>query len=147
MSRVIVWGILLFVVASIEAATPPGKDVRDVTQLVKDITSAVVRRDHAFLERTYADEYFHVHATGVVRTKAQWLADHRAGRTRLEYSRPDDIQVRIYGDTAVALYHLRAKGRLAGRELAEGEIRGMRVFVRRNGRWQCVAAQFTRVQR
>jgi ketosteroid isomerase-like protein len=146
MSRVVVWGVLLFVVASMEAATPPGKDVRDVTQLVKDTHSAIVRRDHAFLERTWADEYLHVHSTGAVRTRAQWLADHRAGRTRLEYSRPDDIQVRIYGDTAVALYRVRAKGRVAGRERPEGDYRVMRVFVRRNGRWQCVAAQFTRVQ-
>ena len=50
------------------------------------------------------------------------------------------------GDAAVVDYTLKSKGRFRGREI-DDTTRVMRVFVKRNGRWQCVAAQYTLVAR
>jgi len=146
MNRVLPSTLLLVVAASVSAAPQQAKDVREITQLVRDIHRADVRGDHAFLERTYDDDFVQVTWAGTVHTKQQWLAAHRAGKFKFESSVVDDFRVRIYGDTAVPHYRTRWKGRIPGKETKEGTSRAIRVFVRRNGRWQCVAVQYTRVQ-
>jgi ketosteroid isomerase-like protein len=146
MNRVLLSTLLLVVAASVSAAPQQAKDVREITQLVRDIHRAVIRRDHAFLERAFADDFVNVTWAGTVETKQQYLAAHRAGRRKFERSDLDDFQVRTYGNTALVFYRNRWKGRIPGKEMEEGTSRAIRVFVRRNGQWRCVAAQYTRLQ-
>jgi hypothetical protein len=138
--------LVLGIAAAVGAAPPQSQGERDVAQVVISIQRAIVRGDETLLERLWTDDFVNIHASGVVRKKAQFLADRRAGTTRLEHADPENIQVRVYGDTAVATYRVRAKGRIAGRELKEGVAQTMSVFVRRDGQWRAVATQYTRIQ-
>jgi hypothetical protein len=52
--------------------------------------------------------------------------------------------VRVHGDTAVVHYRIRGWGQVVGKAQG-GQFRVTRVFVRRDGRWQCIAAQWTNV--
>jgi ketosteroid isomerase-like protein len=145
MRRVLLLVLLLVVGAPAMAASRHGKDVRELTALVKGMHSAVMRGDVAYLDRALAAEHVNIYYHGVVTTKAEFLAHVRAGKTKAAAARVDDLHVRVYGDTAVVHYRLLGKARVAGRE-TEGAFRTLRVFVRRNGRWQCVASQYTMVQ-
>jgi ketosteroid isomerase-like protein len=145
MNRLLSLVVLLVMGASVTAAPQESKDVTAVKQVLEEMNVALVRGDQASLERALADEYIQVHATGAPATRAEWFADYRAGRLKYESVTPSEIQVRVYGDTAVALYLVTWRARVLGKEIEEGKTRTMRVFVRRDGRWQCVAAQFTRL--
>ena len=63
---------------------------------------------------------------------------------QIESSALDDFTVKIYGDTAVVWFTLHLVGPSQGRRL-ELTLRYLDVFVLREGRWQCVASQSTKV--
>lgn len=142
--RQVLLSVILFV-ASAPAMAASQKDVRELTALAKGLHSALMRGDVAYLDRVLAPEHVNVHDHGVVKTKAEFLADVRAGKTHVTSATVDDVHVRFYGNTAVMHYRLVGKARVAGRE-TEGTWRTLRVFVRRNGRWQCVTSQYTMVR-
>jgi ketosteroid isomerase-like protein len=142
--RQVLLSVILFV-ASASAMAASQRDVRELTALSKGLHSALMRGDVAYLNRVLAPDHVNVHDHGVVKTKAEFLADVRAGKTHVTSATVDDVHVRVYGNTAVVLYRLVGKARVAGRE-REGTWRTLRVFVRRNGRWQCVASQYTMVR-
>ena len=58
--------------------------------------------------------------------------------------RIDDDRVQVYGTTAVMTYHYRTNERYRGEDQS-GDFRFLRVFVKRDGRWQMVAGQETAV--
>jgi ketosteroid isomerase-like protein len=99
-----------------------------------------VRGDAAALDRLYAEEFVYTTPDGEVRDKAQQLAFTRSGDLRLESGRSDDVQVRIYGDTAVMTGRFTAKGRFRDRGIDIRE-RYTAVWVRRRGAWRLVAEQ------
>jgi hypothetical protein len=55
---------------------------------------------------------------------------------------PSEMQVRIYGDTAVMNFKL-TTGRMVNDELRKKVTRATKVFIRRNGRWYMVNNQGT----
>ena len=56
----------------------------------------------------------------------------------------DDFTVRVYQDTAVVWFTLNLVGMRQGQR-AELTLRYTDVWVQRDGRWQCVLSQSTRV--
>ena len=56
----------------------------------------------------------------------------------------DEFVVKVYGDTAVVLFTQKLTGPSKGQSLTL-TFRYIDVFVMRDGRWQCVASQSTRV--
>jgi ketosteroid isomerase-like protein len=79
-------------------------------------------------------------------TKAQILERNAVADYELEFLRHENIRVRVYGDCAVALARTVLKGRSKGQEFG-GEYPYLRVWVKRNDRWQAVATQSTSVPR
>jgi hypothetical protein len=53
------------------------------------------------LSRVWADDLTFTNPLGVVQTKAERLAEIRSGGRKLDAVDIDDIQVRVYGETAV----------------------------------------------
>jgi len=81
---------------------------------------------------------------GKVFTKAEWLDSYRTGKTRYESVEVSDLKTRVYGRTAVITGITRAKGIQVGVPTGTGS-RFTRVFVKRNGVWQIVQYQTTRI--
>jgi hypothetical protein len=77
------------------------RDERELTQLVKDLNKAVVKADVAVLERVLHEDYVHHRPRGMVETRAQYLENRKARRVDFESLVPDEIKVRVYGDTAI----------------------------------------------
>ena len=97
-----------------------------------------------FVDKYLADDYTRVSPDGLVFTKAQSLDNMRTGKTQYEWVETSDVKIRVYGRTAVVTGITRAKGVTAGVPTGPGS-RFTRVFVKRNGVWQTVQYQTTRI--
>jgi len=62
----------------------------------------------------------------------------------IESSMMDEFIVKEFGDTAVVWFTLHLVGPVKG-ERVQNDYRFTDVFVMRDGRWQCVSSQSTRV--
>lgn len=124
----------------------PAGDERELTQLLKDLNAALVKADVAFLERVLHEDYTHHRPHGTVEDRAQYLENRKARRVNFESLVADEINVRVYGDTAVLTYRSTAKGKDQQGAIDE-QRRWTRVFVRRDGRWQLVHSQGTPIQK
>lgn len=109
----------------------------ELKQLEHERSEAQVQGDVAKLDELLAPEFVEINSMGVVRTKAQNLAGHRAGETHWERFDLIDLQVEVRGLTAIVRGHLIRKGSSGGRDLS-GETNYARYFVRRDGRWEAV---------
>lgn len=56
----------------------------------------------------------------------------------------DDVNVRVYGDTAVVTSRATLAGK-RGDQVLSGQYRGTSVFVKKGEGWQVVASQSTRI--
>ena len=120
----------------------PARDERELTQLVKELKEAVVKADVAVLERVLHGDYVHHGPRGMVENRAQYLENRKARRVDFESLVPDEIKVRVYGDTAIVTGRSTAKGKDQYGKMDE-QRRWTHVLVRRDGRWQFVHYQGT----
>src|SRR5262249_1957564 len=113
----------------------------EIRQIVKDL--AVGQRskpDPKELDRLYADEFTSINASGQVQNKAAIIAARMSGRISAQSYELDEVAIQIYGDVAIAMSSARIEG-----NTANGRFRHLRVFVKRDGRWQIVATQMTKI--
>ena len=121
-----------------------GNDEQAVRQLLNETSAALGRNDTAALDRIYADSYTLTNENGVLLTKAPRLAAIKSGELKFESVAFDEVNVRLYGNTAVATYRVTSKAQFKGQE-AGGQFRSTVTLVKMKGRWQLVAAQTTRI--
>ena len=119
----------------------------ELMQLERDIGAANVRRDKAFFERIEADEFIFTDSAGGLTTKAEDVAslDKPAGEFKLVSYEPDDMKVRVYGNTAVVTGRTLTMLQSKDREVTN-RSRFTDVFVKRDGRWQLVAGHSSRIR-
>lgn len=113
-------------------------------QMERAWAQAPSKRDAATLERIIADDWIAFTWDGETVTKAQVLADARSGANTAESIELQLMKVRIFGDAAIVTGGVIEKSRYQGRDMS-GHYLWTDVFVKRNGRWQAVASQTTRV--
>ena len=119
-------------------------DQEILTQLERDWDDAFHRKDVGFIENILADEFIATHGDGSRSDKAEELALVAELDQHADSSTLDDFTVKVYGDTAVVWFTQHLIGPSQGQPLAV-TYRYVDVFVIREGRWQCVASQSTRV--
>jgi hypothetical protein len=113
----------------------------EVRQILENL--AVGQRSKADakeLERLYADEFTSVNASGQVQDKAAIIAARVSGKISAQSYELDEVIIQIYGDIAVAKTSARIEG-----NTASGRFRHLRVFIKRDGRWQIIATQMTKI--
>ena len=106
--------------------------------------TALLKSDVAYCDRILADNYTETDDTGSVSTKAQRLADIKSGNSKCIASVLENRQVRVYGDTAVFTALCTQKAQYNGKD-SSGQFQWTDTWVRRDGRWQCVAAHGSKV--
>jgi ketosteroid isomerase-like protein len=114
-----------------------------VTQLVHEWLDALVKNDLNALDRIIGDDYIITNSDGSVLGKQQDLEPLKAG-LKFESATVEDLKVRVYNDTAVATGVTTFKGDFKGRAFTARE-RFTDVWVKRDGRWQAVASQESRL--
>jgi ketosteroid isomerase-like protein len=88
------------------------------------------------VSRVTADDWIGVAPTGAVMSKADLLDMLSSRPAPFESTVYRDVQVHVYGQTAVVTSLFRGQGK----DLKLSQ-RFMRVYAHRDGRWQCVATQ------
>ena len=115
-----------------------------VREVLRQMIDADLKDDAAELDRTLAPDYVIIRDNGVVRSRAETLAGIKSHATKFDAFELSDVQVRLYGDTAVVTFHADIKGS-RGEKVMSGQFREVRVFVNRDGAWKAVLAQRTRI--
>jgi len=111
----------------------------------KEWADAVKRRDAETIGRIQAEEYRFTDPAGRIWTKTQALESIKAGDLVIDAFELDDVQVNIYGKSAVVTFAITWNGNFRGNDIS-GPQRMTDVFVKRTGHWQCVASQATRIR-
>jgi ketosteroid isomerase-like protein len=132
---------------------PDNPAIREIQELETQFGRAVIAGDRAFYDRVLAEDFTHTSHSGLFKTRAEFMAENKfdeknglsSGRTRYDAYDVDDLAIRIYGDTAVVTGRTSPKGRTAQGQPISGHYRYLRVWVKRQGVWQAVAFQGTRV--
>ena len=143
------YGIVLVLVLAghrIDAQTLTTAE-QEVLKVENAWNQALVRRDTASLPQFYAEEYLYTDPDGLVWDRTKDLANLTSGSAaRLSAYKLDDTKVHIYGDVAVVTGRNTITG-VFERVYSDvsGSYRFTDVFVKRNGRWQCVASQASRI--
>jgi hypothetical protein len=116
----------------------------ELRRLNNEVSQMQVRKDAAAAERLLADEYLFIQGDGQVSNKSQNVAILRSPDFECQALTTDDVQVRVYGNTALVVGRAHFKATFKGKDVG-GDFRYTDVWVRRAGRWQNVASQATRL--
>jgi ketosteroid isomerase-like protein len=108
--------------------------------------AAVVKADITTLEAQTADDYVLINANGQVMDKKQTMDAIKTGQVKITSNELSDLKVRVYGNVGVITGKSDTKGMISGTEV-NGPVLFTRVYVKKNGRWQSVAFQQTRVSK
>ena len=115
-----------------------------VRQLFDELVTAYAKNDAAAPARILADDFTFTNPFGEVMTKEQRIGEIKPGGIMFDSYSVDDVNVRVYGDTAVVTNQATLAGK-RGDQVISGQYRVTSVFVKKGDRWQVVAAQSTRV--
>lgn len=127
-----------------EVAEPGGQAVteQEVAQLEHAWARAYVDRDVATLDRLEAADWICTTADGETFTKTEDIADLKSAAYQATVFKMEDVKVRVYGDMAVATALQTEKATYKGAD-ASKVLRCTDTWVRRDGRWQCVATHLS----
>jgi ketosteroid isomerase-like protein len=139
-----VFVLLLIVTPAGSQSAPVRSDQQILVQLEQDWDAAYHRRDVPFIEKILADEFIATYGDGTRGDRAKELALAAEFNQQIDSSTLDEFIVKVYGDTAVVWMTQHLVGPSQGRQLSL-TFRYVDVFVQREGRWQCVASQSTKV--
>jgi ketosteroid isomerase-like protein len=131
-------GLIFALPAAARAAD--GGDEAALRQLNRDYLGAFLACDVARFRDLLADDFYGVRADGKVIDKAEFLRE-AAVPPGVKDFRLTEVVVRLYGDAALVndlATYLRPNGTPA-------QTRYVDVYARRQGRWQVVSVQITRV--
>ncbi|HEV8428829.1 MAG TPA: DUF4440 domain-containing protein [Pyrinomonadaceae bacterium] len=126
---------LLATVALAQAHNEPNaKTKEELQKLFTDLNEAIVKKDRATLERIYADEFQFVHNNGYIVNKATQINRSMTNDpvSAEPVATPSFDNFITYGDVAILRTTMRG-------------IAGTNIFAKRDGRWQVVQVQGTRL--
>src|SRR5215207_5196182 len=126
-----------------DAGNDLGKRIdQTIRQLDSKRIQAQIHADTVTLNRIYADDFIGVGPSGSVRTKPQVISDFTSGGLKFQSITTDDVQVRIYGNTAVET----GRSTMIGQDKSKvvpRDNRFTRVWVKLHGSWQLVANHYS----
>jgi hypothetical protein len=144
-TRTLVCLIVGSVVAAHAAQAQNVKSDQDVLiELEREWDAAFHSQNAEFIERVLADEFIATYGDGTRSDKAKELALAREFDQQVDSSHLDDFMVKVYRDTAIVWFTQYLVGPVKGKP-TEVQYQYMDVWVVRDGRWQAVASQSTRV--
>lgn len=123
-------------------ALQQSKAEQELIQIERDWCAAVVKKDAAALARILADDYTSVGSRGTTSTKTDELANLK-GADSTASCVDSNLKVRIYGDAAVVTGLGTRSGTYKGVAFKDRQSLWTDTFIRKDGRWQCVATQGT----
>jgi len=143
--------VLLTGVCSAAALAGPPQPSADpsalnaVRQLEQDMGDAMVRADIGRLDQIYADDFATIGSSGRVITKKDLLSDFQSFHDKLVSFENGPIDVRVFGNVAVANGSVSEKRLRDGKDTS-GDFVWMDLLENRGGKWVVVRSAGTRVK-
>ena len=145
----LVVAVLALVLTSIVMAqeqSPAGSQRSNIEQVIRQLDGeriqAQIGADAAALDRIYADDFIGVGPSGTVRTKKQVILDFTSGTLKFQSITTDEVQVRVYENTAVETGLSTMDGQDKGKTVPRN-TRFTRVWVKQQGFWRLVANHYS----
>ena len=141
--------LVLLMTFGLFAQTAP--DATELTKLLNDFLAGASRNDVAIHERCWADDLIYTRSAGRRVNKSEVMHDVRTtpapklNDPKTIYT-AEDIQIQQYGNTAVVAFRLVATTEISG-EKHVANLLNSGTFVKRDGKWQVVNWQSTRMPR
>lgn len=148
MHRIFVWAVLALA-PTLAGAQSPAPDEAALKALLVEFLDGAGRNDAAVHDRFWAEDLIYTRSAGVRLGKAELMQGLRDAppptpQDPTSHFAAEDVRVQQYGDTAVVAFRLVGTTTDASStEVANYLNTG--TFVKRDGRWQAVAWQSTRV--
>ena len=120
-----------------------GEAEQQLLTLEKAFAEAIVRNDLEGIGRLVTDDWIIIDPNGEIVDRARFFEVIKSGALTHDMMESEDFRVRVYGDSAVVTGVARTKGKFMGQEFSTRE-RATDIFVKRDGRWQCVLTHLTR---
>lgn len=138
--------LLLAAATALLGQAPSGQNSVEQTliQMERDWSQADTQKDAAALDRILAEDWIGIDFEGTVLTKAQALKGINSDSASLESTVLGDMKVRVYGNAAIVTGTDTEKGEYHGKD-SSGKYLWTDVFVLRDGRWQAVSSQSTKL--
>ncbi len=128
-----------------KSKTPQAGGVeQQLKQTEDDWAKAIKDKEAATLRRIIAEDWVGTDDKGKVSNREQAISQITANPDVIESNENFDMQVRVYGNTAVVIGGARERGTRNGTAYTD-TYRWTDVFVKRGGRWQAVVSQFAKV--
>jgi len=150
MNKVVLSVICLLVAASaVLAQSAP--DAAELTKMLNEFLAGASRNDPAAHERFWADDLIYTRSAGRRTNKAEIMHDVRSAPApkpddpKTVYT-AEDIRIQQYGDTAIVAFRLVATTEVDGAKQVQNLLNSG-TFLKRNGKWQVVNWQSTRMPR
>src|ERR1051325_2479352 len=151
MHKVVLCVICLFAMASAALAQTTTPDAAELTKLLNDFLAGASRNDPAAHERFWADDLIYTRSAGRRTNKAEIMHDVRSAPApkpddpKTVYT-AEDIRIQQYGNTAIVAFRLVATTEVDGAKQVQNLLNSG-TFLKRNGKWQVVNWQSTRMPR
>ncbi|MBH9578892.1 nuclear transport factor 2 family protein [Inhella proteolytica] len=105
---------------------------------------AIVAKDRAAIEANMGADFRQIDGAGNLEDKASFVAGLLDPQLQIEPYTVEDFEIRLYGEVALLSGRTRMRGRYAGKAF-ESHYRYIDVYVRRNGIWQIVSVQISKI--
>jgi len=143
--------LILIVLTATAAVGQTAPDAAELTKLLNDFLAGASRNDPAVHERFWADDLIYTRSAGRRVNKAEIMRDMRTAPApkptdpKTIYT-AEDIRIQQYGNTAIVAFRLVATTEVDGTKQV-ANLLNSGTFLKRDGKWQVVNWQSTRMPR
>ena len=116
----------------------------ELLKLEKAFAEAILKNDVEGIGRLVTDDWIIIDSNGEIIDRSRFFEVIKSGALTHDIMESEDFRVRVYADSAVVTGVTRTKGKFMGQEFSTQE-RATDVFVKLDGRWQCVLTHLTRL--
>jgi ketosteroid isomerase-like protein len=119
---------------------------KELIKVENDWGNAWVKNDGKALDLLYATEYLATDASAKTWTKTEGIKEDISSKYTGKSFRLSELKAHVYGQAGIVTGRNTVKYTAEGKEGGD-DIRFTDVFVKRDGRWQCVATQGSRIEK
>jgi len=130
--------ILFSLTTSFGIAQDNGK--MEVMMMMSSLRNSLLTKDSATLSRILANDVTYGHTNGLIQTKAELIHDLMTKVQDYKSIEPSNMNIRVYGNTAVVNINVAIKMEYNGKPL-DFNMHTLFVWVKKNDNWEMVARQ------
>jgi ketosteroid isomerase-like protein len=139
-TRLVATALILFTIGGAARAD----DADEIRKLDKEVCVATWTNDALWFEKNVDDDYVLITPSGATRTKSDVIREISTPGLNMEPYEPTDVDVRLFGDTAVVTGRMLQRFTMRRIRYAN-DLRYTDVYVKRHGRWMLVSGHTSNV--